>query len=176
MSSVDDILFAPIQPLNIESLVLEEMIAKALTDRMENVVFHIDNTMKLDTYIKVAEAINTNNTIFNAARQIVMVNPAAITGVSERPTGSLSAQDVFTRIHSGNPEFFWTAPQSIHGVEHYKFTNIFHIVSGLPMAEISSGGTFEWWILGLMEKFLGYQRYYCFGTETEARNWWSAYP
>jgi hypothetical protein len=173
MSAVDDILYAPIDsnpPVLDQALIAS--IALALGDPTRNVTFSVDSAISLATYQRIAEIIETDRVVFRAARLVVASNPHG----NFRPITALTIKNLFEFLHRcpGANHFFWTAKRSPAGVEQIEFANTFSIISGIPVVRMSDGRDYEWWIVGLMSQFAGYQGFYAFSDHNDAQNFWSS--
>jgi hypothetical protein len=174
--SVDDILFEPIGSSQITSSQIDTQMVDAIKIALTGVSaieFMVDPVLHIDTYNVIADLIENDQQIIAYTRQMVAVqtSPNYL-----RPSGALGIKDVFQRLHQGLDEFYFCARANGQGVQKLKFTNYFSIDNQIPILHVDdphAGGFFEWWLLGLMSQFIGYNEYYAFGTEAEARKYYN---
>jgi hypothetical protein len=182
MSSVDDLLFEPIgTPVKGPIITgidtqMVDAVRIALTGS-SNIEFFIDNTGDIATYEAIADLVENDSQVLKYTRQMV----AQVTAPNfTRPAGALTIKDVFRRLYNGQEEFWFTARLTSQGVTLNKFTNWFAIDGQIPILHLTdhTGGAnfFEWWLVALMSNFVGYNGYYAFGTEAEARKYFGTTP
>lgn len=166
--SVDDILFSPIPRVLPVRQDVGYWVEQALTHMTGEMEFAVDPDTPIETYLKIAEAIEQNRSIFRAARQLVSVNDLGL-----RPANALTIKDVFKMIHRGQTDFYWAGKNTVSsfGVGDYQFANSFTIAAGVPMCRMTTGN-FELWVLGLLSGFMGFSSHYCFATHDEAQTYW----
>ena len=174
--SVDDILFEPIGSSQTTTgpQIEAQMIAavKMALTGSSDIEFMVDSTENIDTYNIIADLIENDKQIIKYTRKMVTIQtpPNFV-----RPPGALGIKDVFQRLHQGLDEFYFCARSNGQGIQKLKFTNYFSIDGKIPILHVDdprAGGFFEWWLLGLMSQFIGYNEYYAFATEAEARKYY----
>lgn len=174
--SVDDILFEPIDLNKAKILVDQDMIdaVKVALTGISALEFMVDPDISIDTYNEIADLVENDSLVVKYTGQMVKRDTYGI----HRPAGALTIKEVFHRIHRGEDEFYFCAKANGQGVIKEKFTNWFGIDSQIPILHVddltgNAGGFFEWWIVGLMSQFCGYNQYYGFTTEAEARKYYA---
>jgi hypothetical protein len=171
MSAVDDILYAPIDTINPPVLdqALIANVALALGDPNHCISFSVNPSVSLDTYERIADIIEADNFVRRVASAAVAFDPFGMI----RPTAALTIKDLFRFLHrGGKPAFYWTAIRSPAGIEPIIFANTFSIGSSLPLIRMADGRDYEWWIVGLMSQYVGYQGYYTFVEHNDATGYW----
>ena len=182
MSAADDILFEPIgkttPKTSTNGLIDQQMIdaIKIALTGASAIEFFIDPKIAFDTYDLAADVIEHDKSVIRYTRQMVLHNPLGLIKPG-RPAGALTIKDVFRRIHQGEDEFWFCAHINGNGIRKQKFVNWFSVDSKIPVLALDGGNGncnfFEWWIVGVMRDFLGYQGYYAFATEADARKYYA---
>jgi hypothetical protein len=175
--SVDDILFEPIGSSTTTTLdpdVDTQMIdaVKIALTGVSAIEFMVDPDLNIATYDAIADLVETNGQIVAYTRKMVAIQtpPNFV-----RPAGALTIKEVFHRLHQGQDEFYFCARANGQGIQKLKFTNYFSIDSQIPILHVDdpiAGGFFEWWILGLMSQFVGYNQYYAFASNADAAKYY----
>jgi hypothetical protein len=173
MSAIDDILYAPITPnpdTDIDQAVIAQITA-CLNDLSMTVTWTVDPSVTMATYNRIAEIIENNRFIFRAARQLCASDPHG----NFRPTDALTINTLFAHFHTTpvTTEYFWTTRGAATVIVPVGICNQFSIVGGIPMVRLIDGRTYEWWMVGLMSNFAGYQGYYFFSDKMHAYNYWT---
>jgi hypothetical protein len=171
--TADDILYSPISAAPVIDQAIIANIALALGDPSCAISWAVDVSVTLDTYRRVVEVIEADPVIDKAASRIVV--PATS---DPRPTGALTMTELFERLHKDKTarRYYWTRKGSPSGVETIEFLNMFGIVAGVPFARMSDGLDYEWWTIGLMSNFSGFQGFYAFAEHKDAQKFWSTTP
>lgn len=173
--SVDDILFAPI---DLSGNKLDQKMIGAIKNALTGInaiEFFVDSTTAIETYEQIADLVENDPQVLRYTTQMVKPDNLGL-----RPVGALTIKDVFHRIHGGENEFFFCGRANGNGIIKERFTNWFSIDSQIPILHIVDpgngpgvGGFFEWWLIGLMSQFCGYNQHYGFATEAAARNYYA---
>lgn len=177
MSTVDDILFAPIDPDPIPGVIDQALIAHVamcMGDPNTGLIYSVSDQADIVTYRKIANVIEQDKRVFRHARQFCASDPFG----HFRPKTALDITALFEMLHR-NPaalNVFWSCPQALTGVISIGINNHFEIFKGMPTAQLGDGMKYEWWVLGLMSNFAGSNGYYCFVNEQDAINHWKRTP
>lgn len=171
MSQADDILFAPVtKPFEHD----HELIRKTkhvLVDTKKGFDFRVEQAIPIGIYDQLAELVENDPLQIAALKRAVHFDPKQ----TRRPTNALSIQDVFRRMHNGNHTFYFATKFGGPGVRGYEFENWFSLQNSVPCVrlkhQLDPNNKYEWWVLSLIGNFTGYNKYYAFGTEDEARKY-----